>query len=211
MSSGSYIVLEGIQGGGKTTQIQLLADRLQREGKPVYVTREPGGSDLAARMIRYITQNPQFPLTTKAEVLLYNASRAQSLEIIRDLRDRGTWVLCDRNYLTTIAIQYYARNDGLDYDDVTRICAFAVGDMEPDTTIILDVDAETAAERAASRTIKERFDGLQTDFLERMRQGYLTEAQKRHLHIIDARRDAQIVFDELWKIINKPTKRKPRP
>lgn len=180
MTRAKYIVLEGIQGGGKTLQVQLLADRLKAAGHAVHVTREPGGSDLAARAIRYITQNPQYPLSTKAEVLLYNASRAQSLEVIRDLRDRGVWVVCDRNYLTTLAIQYYARNDGLKYEEI---------------------DAQTAAKRVSSRVIKERFDGLNEAFLERMRRGYLAEAEKRKLPVIDASQSIEVISDCIWDIV----------
>lgn len=203
MMRGKYIVLEGIQGGGKTTQVEILANRLKNEGCAVHITREPGGSDLAARGIRHITQNPQYRLTTKAEILLYNASRAQSLEIIRDLLDRGVWVICDRNYLTTLAIQYYARNDGIGYKDIVAICKFAVGNMEPDTTIVLDIDAVTAAKRVQNRAIKERFDGLQEEFLERMRQGYLTEAKKRHLPVIDANQSVESIADNIWDITKK--------
>lgn len=203
--AGKYIVLEGIQGTGKTTQIQLLADKLQKQGQAVYITREPGGSDLAARMIRYITQNPQYSLTTKAEVLLYNAARAQSLEVIRDLLERDVWVLCDRNYLTTLAIQYYARNDGLKYEDIAQICEFAVGDMEPDLTIVLDLAAEEAMTRVSDRDTKERFDDLKKDFLDKMRQGYLTESKKRHLNVVDASADITSVAAQLWKLVNALT------
>jgi dTMP kinase len=199
--AGKYIVLEGIQGTGKTTQIQLLATKLQEQGHAVYVTREPGGSDLAARMIRYLTQNPKYPLTTKAEVLLYNAARAQSLEVIRDLLQRNVWVLCDRNYLTTLAIQYYARNDGLSYDDITHICSFAVGDMEPDLTVVLDLDVKEAMARVSDRDTKERFDDLKKDFLDKMRKGYLTEAKKRHLQVVDASSSVKTVSAKLWKLI----------
>ena len=195
-----YIVLEGIQGGGKTLQTQLLADRLKTAGSAVHVTREPGGSDLAARAIRYITQNPQYPLMTKTEVLLYNAARAQSLEVIRDLRERDVWVICDRNYLTTLAIQYYARNDGLNYEEIETICRFSVGDMEPDVTIILDIDPSIAAERVKNRVIKERFDGLNKEFLERMRRGYLSEAKKRHLPVIDASQSIEAISEQIWKL-----------
>jgi dTMP kinase len=210
-----YIVLEGIQGGGKTAQIQILADRLTKAGYATHTTREPGGSALASRVLRYITQNPQYPLTTKAEVLIYNASRTQSLETIRDLLERDVWVIADRNYLTTLAIQYYARNDGLDYDEIDAICRFAVGDMEPDATIVLDLDARTAAERTKTRAIKERFDGLSTGFLERMRQGYLTEAKKHNYPVVDARKNIEAVAEDIWNIVmdkqtSKPSKKAKR-
>src|SRR6195952_300539 len=98
---GKYIVLEGPEGVGKTTQIQELASRLQAAGLPVRVLREPDSqSDLTARAIRQLTQDPRYPMNTRTEVLLYNAARSQSLEIIKRARDAGVICLCDRNYLT---------------------------------------------------------------------------------------------------------------
>src|SRR5215208_2819514 len=108
MSKGKYIVIEGPEGVGKSTQIQELARRLQAAGLPVRVLREPDSqSDLTARAIRHLTQDPRYPMNTRTEVLLYNAARSQSLEVIKQSVQNGVICLVDRNYLTTIAIQYY--------------------------------------------------------------------------------------------------------
>lgn len=194
-----YIVLEGIQGTGKTTQAQLLADYLRAQGIPVHTTREPGGADLTARAIRAITQDPTYPIDTKTEVLLYNASRARSLEIVRDMLARNVWVICDRNFLTTLAIQYYAQGEHIDYDDIVRICEFAVGDMMPDQTVILDLPTEKAVRRLRGRHQGERFDNLDTAFLERMRQGFLKEAATRHYPVIDANGSEKTVHERIRK------------
>ncbi|HUD03247.1 MAG TPA: dTMP kinase, partial [Patescibacteria group bacterium] len=104
--SGMYIVLEGAGGAGKTTQIELLAERLRQDGYAVRMFREPDSqTDLTARVIRRLTQDPRYPMNTKTEVLLYNAARSQSLEIIRQARQEGVICLCDRNFLTTLGIQ----------------------------------------------------------------------------------------------------------
>jgi len=147
--------------------------------------------------LRIITQNPMYNLNTKAEVLIYNAARAQSLEIIRNVLSRGVWVICDRSYLTTLAIQYYARGDVKKYDDINKICEFAVGDMWPDLTLVLDVPAEVSKKRASARYRGERFDTLDLDFLDKIRRGYLTEAKKRKLPVIDGTKNQAAVFDAI--------------
>jgi dTMP kinase len=139
MTNGKYIVLEGPEGVGKTTQLLELARRLQAAGFPVRTLREPDSqSDLTARAIRQLTQDPHYPMNTRTEVLLYNAARAQSLEVIRKSVEQGVICLVDRNYLTTLAIQYYGRGDVPDYNTINNIIGFAVGGVEPDLCIVLD-------------------------------------------------------------------------
>ncbi len=200
-SRGKYIVFNGIEGSGKDTQISMLTQRLRAKGVAVHVTREPGGSDLTARAIRHITQNPQYDINTKTEVLLYNASRAQSLEQVNKLLERGVWVISNYNFLCNLAIQYYARNDGIAYDDITAIIDFAVGGMQGDLSIILDIPAEVSVERKAAYRGGERFDNLRLDFLQRMRDGYLKEAEKRHLVVIDAVKEPDKVAEKIWQSV----------
>src|ERR1700739_4932791 len=133
MSRGKYIVLEGPEGVGKTTQVMELARRLQAAGLPVRTLREPDSqSDLTARAIRQLTQDPRYPMNTRTEVLLYNAARAQSLQVIKKSLAKGVNCVVASNYLTTLAIQYYGRGDVPDYQIINTIINFAVGDMEPD-------------------------------------------------------------------------------
>lgn len=207
---GKYIVLEGIQGSGKTAQAAKLASWLRSEGIPVHITREPGGADVVGRTLRLLTQSPNYNLNTRAEVLLYNAARAQTLEIIKNLVDRGVWVICDRSYLTTLAIQYYARGDVKEYDEIMRICKFAIGDMWPDLLLVLDVPEKVAQERSSARYRGERFDSLPLDFLKRMRAGYKLEAKKRKLPLIDASHGEDQVFEKLKTAISKLIKLAPK-
>src|SRR5487761_1802768 len=152
MNKGKYIVIEGAEGVGKTTQLQELARRLQAAGLPVRSLREPDSqSDLTARAIRQLTQDPRYPMNTRTEVLLYNAARSQSLEIIKRSIEHGVNCLVDRSYLTTLAIQYYGRGDVQDYQKINEIIDFAVGDMKPDLMVILDAPAATLRERTKSR------------------------------------------------------------
>lgn len=200
---GLYIVLEGPEGVGKTTQIEMLAMRLRKEGYIVRQFREPDSqSDLTARAIRTLTQDPRYPMNTKTEVLLYNAARSQSLEIIRNARAQGVVCLVDRNYLTTLAIQYYGRGDVPDYDTINSIISFAVGDMEPDITVILDAPVLQLQERAQHRGQGERFDNLGIEFLERVRAGYLLEAKQRNLPVITALGSPDQIHEEIWEILH---------
>lgn len=199
MSKGYYIVIEGPEGVGKTTQIEFIAAELQKYGYAVRLFREPDSqSHLSARAIRQITQDPNYPLNTRAEVLLYNAARALSLEVIKDSREQGVICLVDRNYLTTLAIQYYGRGDVPDYDTINTIIAFAVGDMEPDLTIVLDAPADHLYKRMQARKHGERFDNLDLEFLDRVRAGYLLEAKQRQYPVVFADGTPEAVFREVW-------------
>lgn len=200
---GLYVVIEGTEGVGKTLQVNLLADRLQSEGYLVRKFREPDShSDVTARAIRTITQDPFYPMNTRTEVLLYNAARSQSLENIRNSRAQGIVCLCDRNYLTTLAIQYYGRGDVPDYDTINNIISFAVGDMEPDITIVLDAPVIELKKRAHKRERGERFDNLDLAFLERVRTGYLLEAKQRNYPVVTAIDEPQKVNDDIWNILH---------
>jgi len=201
---GKYIVIEGPEGVGKTTQINLLAIQLRAAGFPVRVLREPDSqSDLTARSIRQLTQDPRYPMNSRTEVLLYNAARSQSLEVIRHSIEQGVICLVDRNYLTTLAIQYYGRGDVPDYETINQIVHFAVGDMEPDLTIILDAPVGVLQSRSQDRRHKERFDDLDVAFLERVRAGYLWEAKQRGLPVIFATEPLEEVFKQIWQLVTK--------
>lgn len=203
MTRGKYIVLEGPEGVGKTTQLQELARRLRAAGLPVRTLREPDSqSDLTARAIRSLTQDPRYPMNTVTEVLLYNAARSQSLQVIKRSVENGVICLVDRNYLTTLAIQYYGRGDVPDYDTINRIISFAVNGVEPDLTIVLDAPVAVLKERVGSRYQGERFDNLDAAFLERVRAGYLWEAKQRNLPVVFATDEAETVSDNIWKLVS---------
>ena len=203
MSKGRYIVLEGPEGVGKTTQLQELARRLQAAGLPVRQLREPDSqSDLTARAIRQLTQDPRYPMNTRTEVLLYNAARSQSLQIIRQSVEQGVICLVDRNYLTTLALQYYGRGDVPDYNTINSIINFAVGGVEPDLCIVLDAPVSMLKERLKERYNGERFDNLDEAFLERVRSGYLWEAKQRQLPVVFANDSSEVVAEKIWKLVS---------
>jgi dTMP kinase len=201
MNRGKYIVLEGPEGVGKTTQLLELARRLQAAGLPVRTLREPDSqSDLTARALRQLTQDPRYPMNTNTEVLLYNAARSQSLQVIKQSVEQGVICVVDRNYLTTLAIQYYGRGDVPDYETINRIINFAVNGVEPDLCIVLDAPVPMLKERLQGRAQGERFDNLDEAFLERVRAGYLWEARQRGFPVIFATEESDVVADNIWKL-----------
>lgn len=201
---GRYIVLEGPEGVGKTTQIDRLAERLRVMGLPVRILREPDSqSDLTARAIRQLTQDPRYPMNTRTEVLLYNAARSQSLQVIKQSVEQGIVCIVDRNYLTTLAIQYYGRGDMPDYDKINDIISFAVDGVEPDLCIVLDAPVAVLRQRLTGRRSGERFDRLDDAFLERVRSGYLWEAKQRDLPVIFALEDSEVVSESIWSLVSR--------
>ncbi|MEK7059484.1 MAG: dTMP kinase [Patescibacteria group bacterium] len=204
MNRGKYIVIEGAEGVGKSTQLQELARRLQAAGLPVRTLREPDSqSDLTARAIRQLTQDPRYPMNTRTEVLLYNAARAQSLQVIKESVEHGVICLVDRNYLTTLAIQYYGRGDVPDYPAINNIISFAVGGIEPDLCIVLDAPVNVLRTRLSGRYHGERFDNLTDAFLERVRAGYLWEAKQRNLPVVFATDETSVIADNIWQLVSK--------
>lgn len=201
---GKYIVIEGAGGVGKATMVQLVATQLQAAGLPVQIMREPDSqNDLTARYIQQLVKDPRYPMNTRTEVLLYNAARAQSLEIIRRATLNGVTCLVDRSYLTTLALQYYGRGDVPDYDKINNIIEFAVGDMHPDLMIVLDAPVAVLRARAKAHYSADRFDNLDESFQEHVRAGYLWEAKQRNLPIIYATDDQETVFKQVWKLVTE--------
>ncbi len=203
MTRGKYIVIEGPEGTGKTTQVLELEKKLKAAKLNVKIFREPGTfNDLTSRAIRNITQNPIYPINTKTEVLLYNAARSQTLKVIKQSVESGIYCIVDRNYLSTLAIQYYARNDIEDYQALNNIINFAVDGFEPDICLVLDAPPNILKERIKTRHQGERFDDLEISFLERMRAGYLWEAKQRNLPIVYAHESIEKVSNKIWELVS---------
>jgi dTMP kinase len=177
VAAGRFITFEGGEGCGKSTQIRLLAERLRAAGKEVLLTREPGGTALAEKIRSLVREESDDPPNSRAETLLFIASRAQVVEnVIRPALASGTWVLCDRFADSTFAYQGYGR--GLDLEELKRINSFATGGLEPDRTILLNVSPEVSAKRmrareAATNTDADRMEKAGDSFHSRLRQGFL--------------------------------------
>jgi len=192
---GRYVVLEGGEGVGKTTQAVALRDRLVGAGVPVDVIREPGGDPFAeAGRALLLGELPREPET---EVLLFNALRTQVLIAhVAPALAAGRWVISDRNRLSTIAYQGYGH--GLDLAWTRSVCATAADLCPPDLELVLHVDEATATARRDARGVTDRFERLDAEFHRRVVAGYLAEAARSGVPVIDAAPDLDTVTDSIW-------------
>ena len=199
-----FFSLEGIDGSGKSTQIDMLIAKLTAEGYSVVKLREPGGAKISER-VREILLDPAFKgiMGDKTELLLYNAARAQVIhEIIQPALDAGKVVIADRFAWSTFAYQGYAR--GLGADLVQRLTEITCGDCFPELTVVLDLTVERSRARTAKRgEAPDRLEQEKADFFERVRQGYLAAARDYPdcVAAIDADRSPEEVFGDLYKLI----------
>ena len=202
--AGRFITFEGTEGGGKSTQINLLAARLRERGLTVRTLREPGGTPIGEEIrhtLQHSAQNQA--MTAEAELLLMNASRAQLVrEVIRPALRAGEIVLCDRFYDSTIAYQGYGR--GLDLESVRRVIAFAVGDTRPDLTIVLHVPIDVSEDRRKAREAKQRdrMEELDRKFFERVEAGFkaIAAAEPKRVRVLDATESIEQVQEQIWSI-----------
>lgn len=185
------ITFEGIEGSGKSTQIQRLRDHLGAAGYRVITTREPGGCRIADDIRHILLASTNTALAPTAELLLYAAARAQHVaEVIRPALDRGEIVLCDRYVDATVAYQGWGRM--LDLALIEQLNRTAAGTTLPDLTLLLDLPVEEGLHRARQRnhqaTIDEgRFEAESIAFHQRVRDGYLDcAARDKRFVLIDA-------------------------
>jgi dTMP kinase len=171
-----FITLEGPEGSGKTCQISLLAESLLRQGYPILVTREPGGTPLGDQIRSVLFDLNNTDMLPRTEILLFQASRAQLVEqVIRPSLEKGAIVLCDRYADSTLAYQGYGHQ--VDLDELKTIVFFATGGLKPDLTLLLDVDPEVGLKRKLDADEWNRLDAYNLEFHRRVRQGYLKMAR----------------------------------
>ncbi|MCS7039488.1 MAG: dTMP kinase [Anaerolineae bacterium] len=195
----AFITFEGIEGSGKTTQMQLLRDWLQARGEQVLATREPGGTAIGDR-IRAILLDPNHTeMAAETEILLYAAARAQIVrQIIRPHLEQGWIVLCDRFFDSTLAYQGYGR--GLPLNILRDITAFATGGLVPDLTFYLDLPVEVGLRRKAQTPAEwTRFEAETLAFHRRVRKGYLelAAAEPRRWVVLDAGQPAELIQETI--------------
>lgn len=179
---GAFVVLEGPEGAGKTSQARALAARLSGAGYPTVLTREPGGTELGKLIRDIVLPSTSVSISPRSEVLLYNASRAQLVEeVVRPALERGQVVVSDRYGYSTIAYQGYGR--GLDVEKVASVVSFATDGLEPDLCILLDISPQDGLARKCGALLAgdveewNRFEQEEMEFHRRVRGGYLRIAQ----------------------------------
>lgn len=212
---GKLIVFEGVEGCGKTTQLQRSRQWLLNSGwlpklqsdrrvKQLVVTREPGGTDLGAG-IRQLLLNPaQDIIHDRAELLLYAADRAQHVEsCLRPHLAEGAMILCDRYTDSTIAYQGYGR--GLDLDLIEHLNHIATSGLQSDLTLWLDLDVELGLARTQQRGGNDRIEQADLDFHRRVQQGFtqLAAQQPERIYRIDANRSELNVAEQIEAALNQ--------
>lgn len=183
---GKFITLEGVDGAGKSTHVQFIADAVaDASGRHAIVTREPGGTDLAEKLREAVLTNPMPPIS---ETLLLIAARADHVaRVIRPAIEAGTWVVCDRFYDATVA--YQGAGKGVPLELIERLGEAAHPGLHPDRTLIFDCTYEVARQRLkASGKALDRFEREDQAFFERVRNAYLARARAEpdRILVIDA-------------------------
>jgi dTMP kinase len=205
---GLFITFEGNEGSGKSTQVPLLVERLRDWGHTVKVFREPGGTPIGEE-IRHTLKHSisNAAMTSEAELLLMNASRAQLVrEVIRPALARGEIIVCDRFYDSTTAYQGYGRQ--LDLATVKHVIDLAVGNTRPDLTLFLKVPQAISEERLRSRQatmpfLRDRMEEADRAFFERVANGYdtIAAAHPERIKIIPAVGTIEEIQSAIWRVV----------
>jgi dTMP kinase len=200
-----FITLEGPEGSGKSMQICQLADYIREQGHEVLTTREPGGTFIGDQIREVIMRMDNTMMSPRAEILLFCAARAQIVEeVIRPNLEKGLVVISDRYADSTLAYQGYGH--GLDISILKEILRFATGGLQPDLTLLLDVDVEEGLKRRRIGGGEwNRLDAQQLAFHQRVRQGYLKMAAEEpdRWRIINARQKPDLVQKDLRLVLSK--------
>jgi dTMP kinase len=196
---GRFITFEGIDGAGKSTQIEVVAQTLRDRGVPLVMTREPGGTALGDALRALILGQPMDPGT---ETLLLFAARAEHLaQVIRPALASGRWVLCDR--FTDATYAYQAAGRGVARDRIAALERWVHADLQPDLTVLIDIDPVIAAQRLARARAADRFEGEDLDFFRAVREEYLARARREPTRfvVVDGTRSAESVRAQLVELM----------
>jgi len=205
-SQGLFITFEGLDGSGKSTQARVLADRLRKEGYAIYETVEPGGTPIGQQIRRILLDPANQELGAIPELLLMFASRAQNVEqAILPALEEGKIVIADRFTDSTIAYQGSGR--GLGWEVVLELERIACQGIRPNLTLCIDVDTETALNRARARNNtnrqEARIDEQAAEFHQKVREGYLELARREpeRFRLIDGSGNEQSTAVKVWDVV----------
>ena len=184
---GLFLTLEGAEGVGKSTNIEFITQYLEQRGIEYVLTREPGGTQLGEKIRELLLAVHEEPMSELTELLLVFAARAQHLDkIIEPALAAGKWVVCDR--FTDATFAYQGAGRGLSMETIGELESMVQGELQPDLTLILDLDPEIGMQRAGNRGELDRFEREQMSFFRHVRQGYLdiAQAEPERCKVIDA-------------------------
>ena len=194
-----FIVFEGGDGSGKSTQARNLSKRLRRRSIPVLLTREPGGTPSGESIRRLLKGQRSF--RPMSELLLFEAARAQLVDsVIRPGLDGGTTVICDRYTASTVAYQGYGR--GLDLQLIRQLNQMATGGLVPDLIILLDLPPEVGLSRRGAAG-NDPFESAPHEFQQKVREGYLAQAAEdpERWLVLDGSRPQRELSREIWTTV----------
>jgi dTMP kinase len=187
MDQGKFITVEGIEGVGKSTNIDFLSSLIEAKGLSVVRTREPGGTPIAERIRALLLEHGEETMTDIAELLLFFAARSLHIHnAIKPALQAGQWVVCDR--FTDASRAYQGSGRGFNQETINTLADWVQEDLQPDLTILLDAPAEVGMDRAGRRGAADRLEIEKTEFYARVREGYLSlaESEPERFAIIDA-------------------------
>ncbi len=201
---GKFITVEGIEGAGKSSNLPFVQAFIEAAGKPLTVTREPGGTPVGEGIRRLLLEGHGEGMTPATELLLMFAARAEHLHrVIQPALDSGRWVLCDR--FTDATYAYQGGGRGIPQGHIAELESFVQGAVRPDLTLLFDVPVNTGLARARGRSDPDRFEQQAVDFFERVRDTYLGLANEQpgRYRIIDAREPLDGVRNQLTAILTQ--------
>ena len=203
--AGYLITLEGGEGGGKTTQIVRLRDRLTKAGKDVVVLREPGGTVISEQIREVVLSAKNVGIAFTTEVLLFQAARAQIYrEIVLPSMEAGKVVIIDRSRDSSVVYQGMVRGFGKDM--IEQLNDISTKKTYPNITLLLDIDVETGLKRREDSGAMNRLDMEANDFHQKVRDAYLelaNEDNSNRWHTIDASKTIEEVEEEIWEVVSK--------
>ena len=214
MARGIFITVEGMEGSGKTTHCEKISEYLEKKGFEVIRIHEPGGTRIGEQVRNILLSAGNEEMIDKTELFLFLASRSQLVEeVIKPAIAAGKIIVCDRYIDSTIAYQGYGR--GVDEKFIRLLNKFVAGNVQPDLTIILDVDAPIGLKRARKRLGEKEPDRIEKgtlSFHQRVRQGYLSLSRTEHgrVRIVDAARAMKNIEISIKKHIDKFLEKLPK-
>lgn len=202
---GRFITFEGGEGSGKSTQAGILANRLSRAGRPVFATREPGGSPAAEEIREALLSGQVKQFGPLAEAVMFSVARADHIDhAIKDSLQEGRWVVCDRFIDSTRA--YQGVTAGVPRGVINALEELTVGALSPDLTFILDISAEEGLARAKERADGDELDRFESQELvmhERVRRAFLDIAEEEpgRVVVVDASQPEAMVAEDVWETV----------
>lgn len=202
---GKYIVIEGTDGTGKSTQADLIANRLQDQGREVVRFNEPDGVEIAGK-IRDVIKNGDLDRSAFTNLLLFSASRHENwTQEGKAALEAGKWIVSSRDYTSTLAYQGYG--EGVDLEAIRYLTELSTDEtyMTPDHTIILDIDDEIERKRriAARGELAnpDTFESKNDEFQQRVINGYRAIAEEKGLPVISASQPIELIHEKIWQLV----------